>query len=206
MAWFPSMQKAHPPKRTDDQRETNLSRQHQQNHRPISRCLYTPVHMFVLGIDPGLTTTGYGLVTDGPQAVAAGVIRTNPQAAVADRLLELHRDLTGLVAEHHPQVVAIEQVFSNRNLHTVANVGRAAGVAMLVAAQAGLAVHEYTPSSVKRAVAGYGNAPKEQVQKMVAQRLGLAELPRPADAADALAVALCHLQGAALAERVEAAR
>jgi crossover junction endodeoxyribonuclease RuvC len=162
--------------------------------------------MFVLGIDPGLTTTGYGLVTDGPKVVIAGVIRTEPNTPVADRLLELHRDLTGLVAEHRPKVVAIEQVFSNRNLQTVANVGRAAGVAMLVAAQAGLAVHEYTPSSVKRAVTGYGSAPKEQVQKMVAQRLGLAVLPRPADAADALAVALCHLQGAALQMRVEAAQ
>jgi len=162
--------------------------------------------MFVLGIDPGLTTTGYGLVTTGPQVVISGVIRTIPKTPVALRLLELHRDLADLVAEHRPTVVAIEQVFSNRNLQTVANVGRAAGVAMLVAAQAGLPVHEYTPSSVKRAVAGYGNAPKEQIQKMVAQRLGLAEPPRPADAADALAVALCHLQGAALRERVDAAR
>jgi len=177
-----------------------------QNHRRVSPSLYTPVHMFVLGIDPGLTTTGYGLVAPGPQAVIAGVVRTSPKTPVAHRLLELYRDLTALVAEHHPTVVAIEQVFSNRNLQTVANVGRASGVAMLVAAQAGLQVHEYTPSSVKRAVAGYGNAPKEQVQKMVAQRLGLADLPRPADAADALAVALCHLQGAALLERVEAAR
>lgn len=161
--------------------------------------------MFVLGIDPGLTTTGYGLVTAGPRAVVAGVVRTSPKTPVAQRLFELYRDLTDLVAEHHPTVVAIEQVFSNRNLQTVANVGRASGVAMLVAAQADLPVHEYTPSSVKRAVAGYGNAPKDQVQKMVAQRLGLADLPRPADAADALAVALCHLQGAALLERVEAA-
>lgn len=162
--------------------------------------------MFVLGIDPGLTTTGYGLVADGPRAVAAGVIRTGRDSPVAVRLLELHRDLTNLVAEHQPSVVAIEQVFSNRNLQTVANVGRASGVAMLVAAQAGLSVFEYTPSSVKRAVAGYGNAPKDQVQKMVTQRLSLAEIPRPADAADALAVALCHLQGASLQARVEAAR
>jgi crossover junction endodeoxyribonuclease RuvC len=162
--------------------------------------------MFVLGIDPGLTTTGYGLLSEGPSALAAGVISTNPDRTVAERLLELHHDLSGLVAEHHPTVMAIEQVFSNRNLQTVANVGRAAGVAMLVAAQAGIPVHEYTPSSVKRAVAGYGNAPKEQVQKMVAQRLRLAERPHPADSADALAVALCHLQGAALRRRVEAAR
>jgi crossover junction endodeoxyribonuclease RuvC len=162
--------------------------------------------MFVLGIDPGLTTTGYGVVADGPRPVAAGVIRTSPDSPVSVRLLELHRDLTELIAEHQPTVVAIEQVFSNRNLQTVANVGRAAGVAMLVAAQARIPVFEYTPSSVKRAVAGYGNAPKDQVQKMVAQRLRLADLPRPADAADALAVALCHLQGASLQARVEAAR
>ena len=83
--------------------------------------------MFVLGIDPGLTTTGYGLITDGPEVKTAGVIRTDPQAAVADRLLELHRDLTELIAEHNPTVVAIEQVFSNRNVQTVANVGRATG-------------------------------------------------------------------------------
>ncbi len=177
-----------------------------QNHLLASPAAYTPVHMFVLGIDPGLTTTGYGLVVEGPKAVNAGVIRTNRKVTVAERLLELHRDLTGLVEEHHPTVLAIEQVFSNRNLHTVANVGRAAGVAMLVAAQAGLPVYEYTPSSVKRAVAGYGNAPKDQVQKMVAHRLGLSGLGRQADAADALAVALCHLQGASLRERVEAAR
>jgi len=177
-----------------------------QNHGPASLSLYTPVHMFVLGIDPGLTTTGYGLIAPGPRAEVAGVIRTSPKTPVAQRLLELFRDLSSLVAEYQPAVVAIEQVFSNRNVQTVANVGRASGVAMLVAAHAGLQVHEYTPSSVKRAVAGYGNAPKEQVQRMVAQRLGLAELPRPADAADALAVALCHLQGAALLERVEAAR
>lgn len=162
--------------------------------------------MFVLGIDPGLTITGYGLIGPGPRAVVAGVIRTGPQTPVAQRLLELYRDLSSLVAEHHPEVVAIEQVFSNRNLQTVANVGRAAGVAMLVAAQAKLPVFEYTPSSVKRAVAGYGNAPKDQVQKMVRQRLNLTEIPRPADAADALAVALCHLQGASLLARVEAAR
>lgn len=162
--------------------------------------------MFVLGIDPGLTTTGFGLVSQGPRLVRAGVIRTKPEFPVAERLLELYQDLTELIAEHRPTVVAIEQVFSNRNLQTVANVGRAAGVAMLAAAREGLPVFEYTPSSVKRAVAGYGNAPKDQVQKMVAQRLGLTDLPRPADAADALAVALCHWQGSAFRERIEAAR
>lgn len=162
--------------------------------------------MFVLGIDPGLTTTGYGLVSAGPRAVLAGVIRTDPHLPVARRLLDLYGDLTDLLTEHRPTEVALEQVFSNRNLHTVAGVGRASGVVMLAAARADLEVFEYTPSSVKRAVTGYGGAPKEQVQKMVAQRLRLAELPGPADAADALAVALCHLQSAALRNRVEAAR
>ncbi len=162
--------------------------------------------MFVLGIDPGLTTTGYGLVAAGPKGVMAGVIRTDRAAPVAVRLLELYRDLVDLISDHRPTVVALEQVFSNRNLQTVAGVGRASGVVMLAAAGAGLDVFEYTPSSVKRAVAGYGGAPKEQVQRMVTQRLGLAELPGPPDAADALAVALCHLQSSALSRRLETAQ
>ncbi len=162
--------------------------------------------MFVLGIDPGLTTTGYGLIGEGPRMVLAGVIRTDPAAPTPERLLELHRDLLGILAEHRPVVMAIEQVFSNRNLQTVASVGRASGVALLAAAQCGVAAFEYTPSSVKRAVAGYGSATKEQVQRMVAARLHLAQPPTPPDAADALAVAICHLQSAALIGRLEAAR
>lgn len=160
--------------------------------------------MFVLGIDPGLSITGYGVVEGGPtpRAVAAGVIRTDPSSPAATRLRELAADLEGVIREHGPTEVALEEVFVNRNLHTVMAVGRASGVALLVAARAGLTVTEYTPSAVKKAVTGYGDAPKPQVQAMVARRLGLAVAPSPADAADALAVALCHLQASALRHRI----
>jgi crossover junction endodeoxyribonuclease RuvC len=162
--------------------------------------------MFVLGIDPGLSVTGYGVVADEGgrlRAVAAGAIRTAADRPIATRLLELSEDLEALIAEYRPAEVAIEQVFVNRNLQTATQVGRAAGVALLAAARAGLAVHEYTPSAVKMAVVGVGDAPKAQVQAMIARRLGLEAAPRSPDAADALAVALCHLQsaGARLVER-----
>lgn len=153
--------------------------------------------MFVVGIDPGLTTTGYGAVRRNggtTEAVSVGVIRTDKNLPVAQRLLELHRDLTSLMADLEPDVVALEQVFVNRNLQTATNVGRASGVVMLAAADAGLDVVEYTPSAVKATVTGDGAADKRQVQDMVARRLGLAVAPSPADAADALAIALCHLQ------------
>jgi crossover junction endodeoxyribonuclease RuvC len=153
--------------------------------------------MFVLGIDPGLTTTGYGAVRrDGgpPEAVAVGVIRTHKDLPIARRLLELHRDLEGVLNDLRPDVVAIEQVFVNRNLATATNVGRASGVILLAAATAGLDVVEYTPSAVKATVTGDGSADKRMVQDMVARRLRLTVAPSPADAADALAIALCHLQ------------
>lgn len=154
--------------------------------------------MFVLGIDPGLTRTGYGLVRRGhpPVPVAVGVIRTSPDAAMAARLAELYADLCQLIAEHRPDVMAIERVFTNKNLHTAVSVGRASGMALLAAAQAGILVTEYTPTAVKSAVTGDGSASKAMVAAMVVRRLALNEHPRPADAADALAVALCHLQSA----------
>ncbi|MEX0825201.1 MAG: crossover junction endodeoxyribonuclease RuvC [Acidimicrobiia bacterium] len=164
--------------------------------------------MFVLGIDPGLSRTGYGVVEASGttiRAVAAGVISTAPGDTIASRLRELYDDLEGVVAQFAPEEVAIEEVFVNRNLQTATSVARASGVAMLAAARAGLAVFEYTPSAVKMAVAGYGDATKDQVQVMVARRLGLAGAPSPADAADALAVALCHLQSATLRRAVEGA-
>ena len=159
--------------------------------------------MFVLGIDPGLTTTGYGLVVrtpDGPQLRAVGVIRTAPANPIEQRLLELHRDLSEVIDEYKPDAMAIEQMFTNRNLQTAIAVGRASGVALLAAATAGLPTHEYSPTQVKSAVAGFGRADKGQVQRMVMQRLSLDEAPKPADASDALAVALCHLQAFRLAE------
>ncbi|OFW66897.1 MAG: crossover junction endodeoxyribonuclease RuvC [Actinobacteria bacterium RBG_16_68_21] len=164
--------------------------------------------MFVLGIDPGLSRTGYAVIEAAGgvmRPVAAGVIRTDPAASLSDRLAELYADLESLIAEYRPDEAAIEEVFVNRNLQTATAVGRASGVAILAAARAGIPVHEYTPSAVKLAVAGYGDAAKAQVQAMVARRLGLESAPGPADAADALAVALCHLQGAGLRRAVDEA-
>jgi crossover junction endodeoxyribonuclease RuvC len=156
--------------------------------------------MFVLGIDPGLSATGYGVVESGhpPTAVLAGVIRTDHRAPMADRLAELFTGLTQVIHDTNPDVVAVETVFTNRNLQTAISVGRASGVALLVAAQAGLTVSEYVPTAIKSAITGDGSASKTQIQQMVARLLKLAEPPRPADAADALAIALCHLRAAPL--------
>ena len=161
--------------------------------------------MFVLGIDPGLSVTGYALVEAGPEAmraVAAGVIRTDPDQPMAQRLAELFGDLESLIAEHRPAAVAVERVFVNRNLQTAEGVGRATGVVLLAAARAGLTVSEYSPSAVKKAIVGVGTAPKPQIQQVVARRLGLERAPEPADAADALAVAICHLQSAPLQQAI----
>jgi crossover junction endodeoxyribonuclease RuvC len=156
--------------------------------------------MFVLGIDPGLSTTGYGLVEGSypPRAHRAGVIRTSTDLTTPDRLAELHRALTEVVDETRPEVIALETIFTNRNLQTAISVGRASGVALLVAAQAGLAVFEYVPTAIKSAVTGDGSANKDQVQQMVTRLLHLQDPPKPADAADALAIALCHLRAAPL--------
>jgi crossover junction endodeoxyribonuclease RuvC len=155
--------------------------------------------MFVLGIDPGLSNLGYGVVeAHGHEirAVAAGVIRTSPKLPLERRLLELHKDLEAVIADHQPDEAAIEQVFVNRNLQTATSVGRASGVVLLALAQQDVPVAEYTPSAIKMALTGYGNADKTQMKRVIAMRLNLAELPTPADAADALAIALCHLQSA----------
>lgn len=157
-------------------------------------------HMFVMGIDPGLSATGYGLVEGGypPIARLAGVIRTDPGATMAVRLHELFLGLTQVIEESRPDAVAVETVFTNRNLQTAIAVGRASGVALLVAARAGVNVSEYAPTAVKSAVTGDGAANKTQIQSMVARLLRLTDPPKPADAADALAIALCHLRAAPL--------
>jgi crossover junction endodeoxyribonuclease RuvC len=164
--------------------------------------------MFVLGIDPGLAVTGYGVVDAGspsPRPIAAGAVRTNAEVPVAERLAELFADMEALISEYQPVEIALEQVFVNRNLQTATSVGRASGVVLLAAARSGIPVSEYTPSAVKLAVAGTGDASKVQVQAMVARLLGLGDAPRPADAADAFAVALCHLQSASLRRAIERA-
>jgi len=152
--------------------------------------------MFVLGIDPGLSATGYGLVegSNPPKAMLAGVIRTQPSTPMPVRLDELYAGLKQVIEDTQPDVVALETVFTNRNLQSAIAVGRASGVAILAAARAGLEVHEYVPTAIKSAVTGDGSANKKQIQEMVARLLRLQEPPKPADAADALAIALCHLR------------
>ena len=152
--------------------------------------------MFVLGIDPGLSRCGYGCIEarpEGPRAVAMGDITTPPADPLPQRLAELQGELRALLAELRPATVAIERVFFQVNVRTAMSVGQASGLAMAEAVAAGCEVVQYTPNQVKEAVAGHGAADKEQVQTMVQTLLGLAAPPRPADAADAAALALCHL-------------
>jgi crossover junction endodeoxyribonuclease RuvC len=150
-----------------------------------------------LGIDPGTATTGYGLVRlttqDALEAVAFGVIVTPPNMPAHARLLMLYRDLKELISIHHPDCCAVEKLFFQRNVSTAMAVGQARGVVLLAVAETGDEVAEYTPNEIKQAVVGYGSAGKRQVQEMVRTLLGLPEIPKPDDAADALAVAITHL-------------
>ena len=153
--------------------------------------------MRVLGVDPGLSRCGIGVVEGSshrPVAVRAGVITTPPTDPLGRRLHALHREVTVLLDEVRPDAIALERVFFNANVRTAMGVGQAAGIVLLAAEEAGVEVTQYTPTQVKAAVAGTGDADKEQVGFMVRTLLRLAEPPRPADAADALALALCHLQ------------
>ena len=155
--------------------------------------------MLVLGIDPGTATTGYGLVTetDGQlRAVAYGVIATPPEWLMPQRLQKIYRDLAVLIREHHPAEGAVEQLFFSRNVKTALAVGQARGVALLALADAGLSVAEYTPLEVKQSVVGDGRAEKKQVQELVRLLLELDVVPQPDDAADALAIAICHVHSA----------
>jgi crossover junction endodeoxyribonuclease RuvC len=164
--------------------------------------------VFVLGIDPGLTRCGYGAVRrDGGRlrAEAAGVLTTPAASAVADRLAELQLNVRALLAELRPDAVAVERIFFQSNVRTAMSVGQASGVILAEAVAAGCDVVEYTPTQVKSAVTGSGSADKEQVQRMVQSLLGLAAPPKPADAADALALAICHLAAAPLRVRIKAA-
>ncbi len=150
--------------------------------------------MLVLGLDPGLAITGYGLVAGAGQEltlVAQGVLRTPAGKPLAERLLQLHRALAALIARYRPDAAAVEELFFGTNARTAMTVGEARGVLLLALAEAGVPIHGYTPLQVKQAVAGYGAAPKQQVQEMVQALLGLAQTPQPDDAADALAVAIC---------------
>jgi len=155
--------------------------------------------MRVLGIDPGTAITGWGIVEPGPngknslKAVDYGVIRTSAGLDMPVRLKDLYDELMGIIAKYKPEQVGIEDLFFFKNQKTVIKVGQARGVAILTGVNNDLPVFDYTPLQVKQAVTGYGRAEKKQMQKMVKLILGLKELPKPDDAADALAVAVCHI-------------
>jgi crossover junction endodeoxyribonuclease RuvC len=158
--------------------------------------------MVVIGIDPGTAITGYGLVrenADGSlEVLAYGAFQTSPDDPMPTRLMQLYRSLTDLLLLHRPDCGAVEKLFFARNVRTALAVGQARGVVLLALEQAGLPIAEYTPLEVKQAVAGYGGADKNQVQQMVRALLGLPDVPQPDDAADALAVAICHVHSARL--------
>jgi len=150
--------------------------------------------VIVLGIDPGTAATGYGLVERNGsklRLIDYGCFETVPADELPVRLQHIHQAVSELIAEHHPVRVGVERLFFNRNVQTAFAVGQARGVVLLAAAQAGVPVAEFGPHEVKMAVTGYGRAGKDQVQKMVQVVLGMNVLPRPDDAADALAVAIC---------------
>lgn len=159
--------------------------------------------MRVLGIDPGLAITGYGVV-DGAggrfRALEYGVIRT--KGDMPERLAEIHRDLAGLIARVSPDCLSVEQVFQGPNVQSLIKLAHARSAAILAGALKGLPVHEYTPMQIKRAVTGRGAADKSQVTFMVTRLLGLPKAPTPADAGDALATAICHLNACSLTERL----
>jgi crossover junction endodeoxyribonuclease RuvC len=149
----------------------------------------------VMGIDPGAANLGFGIVrVEGNHMVAldGGVVETSAEMDMADRLHRIHRALAELIAWHEPAAMAIEEVYFGKNVGSAMAVGRASGVAMLAAAQRGVACFGYTPQAIKMAVCGSGGADKRQVQRMVGTLLGLPEPPSPDHAADALAVAICH--------------
>jgi crossover junction endodeoxyribonuclease RuvC len=157
--------------------------------------------VFALGIDPGLTRCGYGAVrAEGGRlrALACGHLSTPVAAPLSERLASLLGELRSLVRELAPDVVVVERVLFQTNARTAMAVGQASGLALAAAAEAGCPVVQYSPNEVKQAVTGHGGAAKQDVQRMVAVLLGLREAPRPADRADALALAICHLSGAGL--------
>ncbi len=163
--------------------------------------------MRVLGIDPGTATTGYAVVEEtegGLQLIVLGVITTPAKTPLPSRLKQIYSDLEALIKEYQPDASAVEELFFSRNARTAMSVGHARGVTLLALADAGLPITEYTPMQIKQAVTGYGNAGKQQVQRMVKMLLNLSEIPRPDDAADAAAVAVCYLHRAKLDSLLEA--
>ena len=160
--------------------------------------------MLVLGLDPGTAATGYGVVkSQGSRLILLdyGVIQTPATWAMPERLKKIFTEIQNLIQQYDPDAMAIEEIFYHRNAKTVIAVAQSRGVALLAAAVAGIDIAEYTPLQVKQSVVGYGQAEKQQVQFMVQRLLQLSELPQPDDAADALAIAICHLHSYRMNER-----
>ncbi len=164
----------------------------------------------VLGIDPGLTRCGYAVLeAQGATQItmhALGVLRTSPDQGLPQRLAEISEEIEELLDQYQPSVVAVEHIFFQSNVRTAMSVGQVSGLALSAAARRGLQVEQYTPNQVKLAITGWGSADKAQVQKMVKQRLGLNSLPKPADAADAAAIALCHIASSSFAKKISEAK
>ena len=153
--------------------------------------------MRVLGIDPGTITMGYGVVDSQDDEIAladCGALVSPERSPIGERLRYLYNELLAIIGRHQPDAVAVEQPFVAKNVRSALAIGRAQAVALLAAANKGIPTYEYTPTQIKQRVANYGASSKEQIQEMVKLQLGLAEVPQPNDAADALAVAICHLR------------
>lgn len=166
------------------------------------------VPRLVFGLDPGVATTGYAVVAregSGLKLVEVGVVRTEAGLDLPTRLRSIFTEVKALLARLQPEAVAVERVLFSANARTAMAVGQGSGVALLAACEAGLPIEQYSPNEVKLAVAGYGGAPKAQVGRMVATLLGLAEAPRPDDAADACAIAICHLHAGGMRARLRQA-
>ena len=162
--------------------------------------------MVIMGVDPGFAITGYGIVKyEGNrfQVLDYGVIRTDSSMGLPKRLLHLNDSLVELIDSYKPCAVSVEELFFNKNIKTALAVGHGRGVALLVAARLGVEVFEYTPLQVKQAVVGYGRAYKSQMQQMVKVILNMPEIPKPDDAADALAVAICHAHSCKLGRMID---
>jgi crossover junction endodeoxyribonuclease RuvC len=160
--------------------------------------------MIAIGFDPGTARLGYGVIESEPDPQAIGVIVTSNDEPMAQRLLLIHSAVGQLIDLHRPSAVAVETLFFAQNVTTAMTVGQARGTVLLAAAQRDVPVAEYSPSEVKQAVVGYGKADKAQMQEMVRLILGLVTAPHPDDAADALAVAICHVQSAPFRSRIGA--
>ena len=168
--------------------------------------MFAPCASIVLGIDPGLTRCGYAVLrVSGNTEVsmsALGVLRTSPEKDLPNRLAEIAREIEELLDEYQPSAVAVERIFFQSNVRTAMSVGQVSGLVLSAAARRGVDVVQYSPNQVKLAITGWGGADKAQVQKMVKQRLKLNTIPKPADAADAAAIALCHIASSPLSAKI----